>query len=201
MNPYLEPEATRCLGEFLARYYDDDRRRTLILGINPGRFGAGITGITFTDPVALADVCGIPNLFARKRELSAVFIHQVIASYGGMEAFTKRFLLTAVSPLGFLADGKNLNYYDQPRLQRAVEPFIRSSIEKQLAMGGRRDAAIVLGAGKNFAYLQRLNDECGYFERLLPVEHPRFIMQYRRRRLDEYVASYLSALETGAGPD
>jgi hypothetical protein len=82
-----------------------------------------------------------------------------------------------------------------------VEPFIRSSIERQLAMGGRRDAAIVLGAGKNFAYLQRLNDECGCFERLLPVEHPRFIMQYRRRRLDEYVASYLSALETGAGPD
>ena len=55
---------------------------------------------------------------------------------------------TAVSPLGFTRRGINLNYYDVPALARACTPFIVASVERHLAMGGRRDRAIVLGAGK-----------------------------------------------------
>src|SRR5689334_13529398 len=72
MNPYTEPEAKGYLHTFLNKYFDDNYPRVAILGINPGRFGAGVTGVTFTDPVALADECGIPNHLPRKRELSSV---------------------------------------------------------------------------------------------------------------------------------
>ncbi len=41
--------------------------RYLILGINPGRFGGGITGIPFTDPIRLQNICGIENDFQKNK--------------------------------------------------------------------------------------------------------------------------------------
>jgi hypothetical protein len=41
-----------------------------------------------------------------------------------------------------------------------------------------------------------LNEEEGFFEKLLVVEHPRFIMQYRRKRVDEFLGKYESLLQS-----
>src|SRR5688572_18988998 len=56
MNPYANAACIEVCKNFYARYYDDDRKRFLILGINPGRYGAGITGIPFTDPIKLESI-------------------------------------------------------------------------------------------------------------------------------------------------
>src|SRR5689334_24089935 len=96
MNPYRTAPVKRYTAAFLDKFYNDNEPRSLIFGINPGRFGAGITGITFTDPIALADFCGIPNHLPRRRELSSVFIYDVIAAYGGVGKFYSRFLLSAM---------------------------------------------------------------------------------------------------------
>lgn len=191
MNPYADPRVRRYVRAFLDKYFADNRERVLVFGINPGRFGAGITGITFTDPVALAEYCGIQNHLPRVRELSSVFIYQFIEKYGGVRKFYRRFFLTAVSPLGFTRDGINLNYYDDRRLAAAVSPFIISAIRRQIALGGRTDHAIVLGKGTNFQFVQRLNDIHGFFQAIHPLEHPRPIMQYRRRQLDRYLSAYV----------
>ena len=194
MNPYTEPRTQAYVGAFLEKYFSDNRERSLILGINPGRFGAGITGVTFMDPVALADECGIPNDMPRKRELSAIFVNMVIKHLGGPQAFYDRFFISAVSPLGFTRRGINMNYYDDRKLERAVTPFIVSSIEAQIALGCRRDRVIVLGRGQNAKFLTRLNDEHRWFDSVQPLDHPRFIMQYRRKKLDDYIASYETTL-------
>lgn len=199
MNPYAEPGVRQCLRSFLDKYFDDNNPRTLVLGINPGRFGAGITGVTFADPVALADYCGIDTGLPRRRELSSVFIYDAINRFGGPSAFHSRFFLTAICPLGFTRDGINLNYYDDPRLAKAVTPFIVRSIEQQIAIGGRRDHAIILGTGTNFKFMQRLNAEHGFFEQLHALDHPRFIMQYRRKRLDEYLHRYVTLFAQRSG--
>ncbi|HSD12627.1 MAG TPA: uracil-DNA glycosylase family protein, partial [Patescibacteria group bacterium] len=104
------------------------------------------------------------------------------------------FFLTATCPLGFVKRGVNYNFYDHPDLERDVTPFIVRSLKAQIAMGGRSDVAIVLGTGKLKAYLDRLNAEHGLFGKLVALEHPRFIMQYRRKRVPEYVRKYRSAL-------
>ena len=127
MNPYKDRRVIGYVSEFLDRYFADNAPRVLVFGINPGRFGAGITGITFTDPVALADFCGVANDLQRKRELSSIFIYDFIQRYGGAGEFYRRFFLTAMCPLGFTRGGLNLNYYDVPALARAVEPFIVKS--------------------------------------------------------------------------
>src|SRR5271154_652622 len=76
LNPYRDRTTWHLCEQFYRKYYSDRRVRTIILGINPGRFGGGLTGIPFTDPVKLETECGIPNTLKRKAELSADFIYQ-----------------------------------------------------------------------------------------------------------------------------
>ncbi len=67
MNPYKENgQASRIMNEFYTKYYNDDNKRHLILGINPGRFGSGVTGVAFTDSKRLKSVCKFGLLQARK---------------------------------------------------------------------------------------------------------------------------------------
>ena len=196
MNPYADARVRRQVQQFLDKYFDDNRPRTLVVGINPGRFGAGITGVTFTDPIALADQCGIPNDLPRVPELSSVFVYKAIERLGGPRKFYRSFFLTAACPLGFIRNGVNLNYYDDGALARSVTPFMVDTIARQIALGGRTDRAIVLGIGANLKFLRELNAAHGFFRELIGLEHPRWIMQYRRPRLEEYIEKYLAALAT-----
>jgi hypothetical protein len=196
MNPYADPAVQSYLKTFLNKYFDDNRPRVPILGINAGRFGAGLTGVTFTDPVALADECGIPNHLARKRELSSIYIYDMIRHIGGPEKFYQQFFLSAVCPLGFTRKGVNLNYYDDRKLERAVTPFIVSSVEQHIAFGCSRDHVVILGRGANARFFACLNAKHGWFGEVHAVDHPRFIMQYRRKRLGEYLDQYASVLSS-----
>jgi hypothetical protein len=199
LNPYVLPEVRGYMEAFLEKYFSDAWERIFVFGINPGRFGAGLTGVTFTDPLALADYCGIPNDLDRRRELSSEFVYRFIEEWGGAEKFYADFFLTAVSPLGFTREGVNYNYYDDRVLLDALRPFIHRTLAAQLDIGARRDAAIVLGTGKNMAFFEELNREHGFFRKLIPLEHPRFIMQYRRKRIGEYVEKYRTAFEEALG--
>jgi hypothetical protein len=191
MNPYAGARVREYVRAFLSKYFADNTKRVLVLGINPGRFGAGITGVTFTDPIALADICGIANDLPRRRETSSIFVYDVIDAFGGPRNFYRRFFLTAVCPLGFTRSGVNYNYYDDPRLQRAITPFIVDAIGQQIAAGGRRDQAIVLGKGENLRFVEELNAQHGFFREIHAVKHPRPITQYERRRYDDYLKEYL----------
>ncbi|HET9430767.1 MAG TPA: hypothetical protein VFO70_06300 [Chitinophagaceae bacterium] len=50
LYPYENPEVMKVTRLFFRKYFNDSSPRRLIFGINPGRFGAGITGINFTAP-------------------------------------------------------------------------------------------------------------------------------------------------------
>ena len=194
LNPYKHKPAYDLCEHFFRKYYSDDGERNLILGINPGRHGAGLTGIPFTDPVKLADICDIANDFPKKAELSADFIYAMIEAYGGPEKFYRKFYFSSVSPLGFVKDGKNLNYYDSKELQGRLRNFIVNSLDATLSFGIRTSKCFCLGEGENFKYLNQLNKELRLFGEIIPLAHPRFIMQYRRKKVDEYIKYYLDKL-------
>jgi hypothetical protein len=196
LNPYHDKTTFGFCAKFYRKFYSDNNPRTLIIGINPGRLGGGLTGIPFTDPLKLQGRCGIENQLPKRAELSADFIHHVIDAFGGLEKFYSQFYFSSVSPLGFTKDDKNLNYYDIPELQKALKPFIVESMQAQLAIGLNSKTCYVLGEGKNFSYVQELNEEFQFFEQLIPLPHPRFIMQYKRKQVSSYVKGYLQALES-----
>jgi hypothetical protein len=194
LNPYQDEKAFKLCSQFYRKYYSDDKQRRVILGINPGRFGGGITGIPFTDPIKLENICGIPNDLQKKAELSADYIYKMIEAFGGPEKFYRAYFFNSVSPLGYTLDGKNLNYYDTPELQKSLESFIIKSMHELLELGVDRDKAFCLGEGQNFKYLVALNEREKLFKSIEPLAHPRFIMQYKRKMVDEYVKGYLKKL-------
>jgi len=201
MNPFLggDDYILEVSSAFYRKYYDDNKPRRLILGINPGRFGAGFTGVPFTDTKRLTAECGIEYTGRQTREPSSVFVYEVIRAYGGPERFYADFYITSVCPLGFTRAGANgratnYNYYDRPDLTAAVTDFIVWNIKEQIAMGVATETCYCLGTGKNEKFLRSLNEKHNFFGEIAAVEHPRFIMQYRSTRRDEYINKYLSAL-------
>ena len=195
LHPQQETGVMQVVETFYRKYYNDDKPRQLLFGINPGRFGAGTTGVNFTGPKQLTEECGIPHSFDKRSELSAEFIYQAINAYGGPEKFYGRFFITSVSPLGFVKDGINLNYYDDPALAKSLRPWIIECIREQVKFSGAGGACICIGGEKNYKYLLRLNEEQGFFKEILPLPHPRFIMQYRRKHIPAYIDAYLQALK------
>lgn len=165
------------------------------MGINPGRLGGGTTGIPFTDPVKLEKICGIPNLLPKKTELSADFIYTLIAACGGSQLFYSKFLFSSVCPLGFTKDGINMNYYDDKSLEQKTREFIIASIQSQLKFPVDREICFCMGEGKNYTYLMKLNSEHSFFKKIIPLPHPRFIMQYKRKKLPEFVSLYSEKLK------
>lgn len=195
LYPQQNEDVRRVLKQFLQKYFNDTHKRQLFLGINPGRFGAGQTGINFTAAKQLTEDCGIDHPFKKGSELSAEFIYAVINAYGGPPKFYHNFFIGSVCPLGFVKDGKNINYYDDKDLLKAVEPFIIESIEKQLRFPVKQSPCICIGGEKNFKYLSGLNERFHWFREIVPLPHPRFIMQYRRKEVAPYIQLYLDALK------
>ena len=183
LNPYKDKDVIESCALFYNKYYNDTGGRRIILGINPGRFGAGVTGIPFTDPVRLESECGIANTFKKRSELSSEFIYMLIDQMGGPDHFYKHYFIGAVSPLGFVKDNKNFNYYDSIELMRALKPFIIHNLVEQIGLGINSRKCYCLGQGKNFEYLEMINREIGLFDEIIPIPHPRWVMQYKRKDL------------------
>jgi hypothetical protein len=194
LNPYTNSIAFNLCSLFYTKYYNDLEERTLIFGINPGRFGGGLTGIPFTDPLKLETICEIPNSLQKKTELSADFIYRMISAYGGPTKFYEKFFFTAVCPLGFTKDGKNLNYYDVKELQAGLMDFIIERIKTQLTFNVNKKIAYCLGESDNFKFLSKLNTEHNFFKAIIPLPHPRFIMQYKRKYVENFIEIYIKKL-------
>ena len=157
--------------------------------------GAGLTGIPFTDPVMLADRCGIPNKLNQRAELSSSFIYDMISGYGGPETFYANYYISALSPLGYVSKGINLNYYDLPNYKGLFESYIVTQIQTQLTFNIDRSVAFSVGKGKNFDFLCYLNKKHHFFDSVLALPHPRWIMQYKLKQKDDFIAAYLAQLK------
>jgi hypothetical protein len=179
MNPFKEnSQANNLTEQFYTKYYNDNNKRHMILGINPGRFGGGVTGIPFTDSKRLKAVCNINYEGKETHEPSSVFVYEVIEAFGGAEEFYSHIYITSICPLGFTATTKtgkeiNYNYYDSKELTAAVYDFIIENIKKQIDLG---------------------NDKHGFFKNIVALEHPRFIMQYKSKTKQQYIDKYIAAL-------
>ena len=149
MNPFKESAyAVSLMETFYGKYYNDVNKRHIILGINPGRFGGGVTGIPFTDSKRLKAVCHIDYEGKETHEPSSVFIYDMIDAFGGPENFYGHFYINSICPLGFTAEGKNgkeinYNYYDS-RNWGQLSMILLSKISKnKRILGMKRIGAFV----------------------------------------------------------
>ncbi len=201
MNPFRGNEQIMPVSSaFYRKFYNDNFSRHLILGINPGRFGAGVTGIPFTDTKRLNKECNIPYDGKVTHEPSSVFVYEVIEAYGGTVAFYNNFYINSVFPLGFtISDGtgkeKNFNYYDSSELTAAIYDYSIENITKLISLGIETDICFCFGTGKNEKFIRSVNQKFGFFKEIIPLEHPRFIMQYKSKEKQDYIDKYLRSFK------
>lgn len=188
-------DTRQAMVSFYKKYYGDSQQRVFWFGINPGRWGSGLTGIGFTDPINLETACCIPNPFPKKHELSSLFIYTMLEEYGSISKFYSRHYFTAVCPLGLLKDKKNYNYYDDQKTLKEVEGFLISSMDSQVSKGAYPSLAVCIGQGKNFKILKEWNNSHHWFDNIITLPHPRWIMQYKRKELSKYIDMYLQTID------
>ncbi|MBS1776121.1 MAG: SMUG2 DNA glycosylase family protein [Bacteroidetes bacterium] len=199
MNPYIEnPETKKVMTAFYHKYYHDFRERKFIIGINPSRHGAGVTGVPFTDTKRLEQACGIVMKSAHTHEVSSVFMYDMIAQFGGTDEFYRQYYINSPFPLAIIrhnVSGQwlNANYYDDPTLFEMVKPFMIESLKKHISLGLETDVVYVLGR-KNAQFLEKINLEQKLFAQMQVLEHPRYIQQYKFHARQEFIDKYITVL-------
>lgn len=200
MNPFKKNETgLRIMKLFYQKFYNDQQPRKLLLGINPGRFGAGVTGVPFTDTKRLRENCGIEYEGKETHEPSASFIYRMIAAYGGVEDFYKDIYIHSIFPLAIVQKNNkgvfvNCNYYDDKRLMASLRPYMLGHLKAQIKWGLKTDVVYVLGK-KNAKFIEQLNAETKLFKRMEILEHPRYIQQYKSKQADEYAEKFVRVLK------
>jgi len=199
LNPYLDnPETMVVMEKFYHKYYNDSNQRRFLIGINPSRHGAGVTGVPFTDTKRLESVCGIKMESAYTHEVSSVFIYDMMAAYGGAGEFYRDIYINSPFPLAIVRKSKgswiNANYYDDKELFNDVKDFMIDSLKKHISLNLDISEVFILGK-KNAEFISKLNNEANLFDKMTVLEHPRYIQQYKSKEKDLYIDKYILALK------
>jgi len=199
LNPYLDnPETMVVMEKFYHKYYNDSIQRKFLIGINPSRHGAGVTGVPFTDTKRLESVCGIKMESAHTHEVSSVFMYDMIAAYGGADEFYRDIYINSPFPLAIVRKSKNTwinaNYYDDKELFNAVKDFMIDCLKKHISLNLDTSEVFILGK-KNAEFISKLNSEANLFDKMTVLEHPRYIQQYKSKEKDLYIDKYILALK------
>jgi hypothetical protein len=199
LNPYLDnPETLEVMQRFYHKFYNDSLQRKFLIGINPSRHGAGVTGVPFTDTKRLESVCGIKMTSAYTHEVSSVFVYDMIAEYGGAETFYKDIYINSPFPLAIVRKSKgswiNANYYDDKALFNDVKDFMIDSLKKHISLNIDTSEVFIMGK-KNADFISKLNQEADLFKKMTVLEHPRYIQQYKSKEKQLYIDKYVLALK------
>ena len=118
--------------------------------------------------------------------------------------FYKDFYMNFVCPLGIVritqtGSEVNCNYYENKKLKENLYEFIIESIKEQLTFNIDTSVCYCIGSGENYKFLLEINEKYKFFKKIIPLEHPRFIMQYNSKNKDMYLDKYMNALKYNKG--
>ena len=156
--PQKDPQVIEIVETFFKKYFNDNHPRGLMLGINPGRYGAGMTGVNFTAPKQLKEYCGIDHPFKTSSELSAEFIYEMINAYGGVKKFYNDWFIGSVCPLGFVTSAGSSSHPLQRgkptpgNIKRVARTFSPSGGGDATGIGGNGGVLKKKSDGKNINY-------------------------------------------------
>jgi hypothetical protein len=206
INPFSGPRKGRVrevTTAFYQKFYDDHKPRRLVMGSSPARRGTAVTGVPFEDAELLESETGIDIHGYSVSRSSSGFIHDVIRRYGGRDRFYADFVMSFVCPLGLVRTSSNgnevnCNYYENKELLENLHSFIVDTMKRQLAFATDASVCYCIGSGENFRFLSRVNKDQRFFQKIVPLEHPRFITQYNPERKDDFIEKYIRVLAVRA---
>ncbi len=177
--------------EFHKKYVEPNSPKIVICGINPGRNGAGLTGIPFIDFESLSNM--LPDINKKDREQSANFFFSVIQQFG-IETFYKYFYVTNISWFGFsrIDKSKNVNYYEKDISTEIAICLIDKFVEEMDLI----NPDYIIPLSKTVLYeleslknQQKIRAEIGTC-----LNHPSWIVTYRRKDVITWRQKYVDTL-------
>ena len=202
INPYSgrnKKQVLPMIQIFYHKYFNDTSKRRLILGSSPARRGSAITGVPFEDASNLLKETGISIANFHVNNAASNFLNRVIYEYGGRHKFYHDFYLNFVCPVGICKTSSkgnqvNCNYYENKQVEEMVTPLIISALKTQISFGIDTSVCYCIGSGQNYQELSKINKELHLFQKIIPLEHPRFVTQYHPGDEEKYLNKYLNAL-------
>ena len=88
----------------------------------------------------------------------------------------------------------NSNYYETNVIKDRLMPFIVASLQEQIKLGVDTSVCYCIGSGENFKVLTSINQTYHFFGSIVPLEHPRYVMQYHFKDRAHYIQKYVAAL-------
>lgn len=173
------------INAFWHKFYGDTIPRVMICGINPGRYGAGMTGIPFIDFMSLSQL--VPGVDRMDSEKSASFFYQVARGFG-VESFFRTFYVSNFSSVGYLRDGKNLNYYDLPH--PALKIVERNFIKEIEIVQPTHIISLSKEVHQSVRSLLPASVDCS-----LRLPHPSWVVTYRAGEINQWGSRYREVLE------
>jgi hypothetical protein len=139
--------------QFNEKYYAEGYPETVLCGINPGKNGAGKTGVPFLDFSSLSKLMeGVDRV---DTERSAQFFYNIVEEFGAAK-FYRSFYVTNISWVGFTKDGNNKNYYE---LSDPVKDFIYDAfIYEMNIVAPKTIISLSEEVGKSLRYLFKESD-------------------------------------------
>lgn len=202
INPYGGDQRAlvkKITTSFYHKYYGDTHIRRIILGSSPARRGSAITGVPFESAKYLQKETGVSIDKFYINPSASDFLNDVIEKYGGRKKFYTDFYMNYVCPVGLVRINKkgnevNCNYYENKELQEAMYSFIIRAIQSQINFGIDTSVCYCIGSGENYSFLSKINRNYNFFDTIIPLEHPRYIMQYNSKLKDVFMEKYINSL-------
>jgi hypothetical protein len=187
---------------FYQKYYHDRHACRLILGSSPARRSSAVTGIPFEDGKHIQDETGVfidKSAISASNQASQDFLYDVMKEYGGRKKFYGNFYMNFVFPLGLVRTNSkgnevNCNYYENKELQENLSPFMVNVLRRYRGFGIDTSVCYCIGSGENYKFLSKINGTYKFFDTIIALEHPRFIMQYNSKSKDIFMEKYMKAL-------
>ena len=172
---------------FNETYYHHSYPKTVLCGINPGRHGAGKTGIPFIDFSSLSTL--IDGVNRADTERSAQFFFDVVSEFGASK-FYNSFYVTNVSWVGYISNNMNINYY---RLPEPVKDFVLKAFKYEIGIVSPK-VIISMGREVKITVNQLFNDTPIDVDNYLPHPYPcSFPARYQghKREYIELLSKYI----------
>ena len=176
---------------FHKKYVEPNSPRVVICGINPGRNGAGLTGIPFIDFESLSNM--LPDIQKKDWEQSAKFFFSVIQEFG-IEEFYKNFHVTNISWFGFsrIDKPKNVNYFEKDIFTEIAIYLIDKFVEEMELI----NPDYIIPLSKTVKYeLEKLKKQGKIRAEIgTCINHPSWVVTYRRKDLSIWRQKYIDTL-------
>ena len=87
-----------------------------------------------------------------------------------------------------------MNYYDDIDLFNKWKNKIVEWIKFEVKNIATKKICVIIGKGKNQKFFELLNKEYKFFDEIIVLPHPRWILQYRSKEKNYYIKTYIKTL-------